>query len=160
MHGRGRRSLSASTGFRQTFQNAGELFDFARTIRDKSATEAQGIANKKKGHRVFAIGFQILVVQCLLRHPVCSDVAPSPDLCDFQSLQNGNFSKIGRGYRNLMKKVLVKLNPTKMRLRRGNKSLILQLRRGHTASISGYTYFYSLLFTKWSNQGDKCMDTR
>ena len=73
---------------------------------------------KKYGHRVFANGFQIRAVQCLLQGRVCSEVAAHLDFAQFQSLQNGNFSKNVVVPWNLMKKVLVKLNPTKMRLRR------------------------------------------
>ena len=120
MHGRGRRSHLQALEFANTSKIVGELFDFARTIRDKSATEAQEIANKKKGHRVLPNGFQIRAVQCLLQGRVCSEVAAHLDFAQFQSLQNGNFGKSGGRYRKIMKKVLVKLNPTKMRLRRDN----------------------------------------
>ena len=44
MHRRGRRSLSASTGVRQSNKNGRELFDFASTIHDKSSAGAQGNA--------------------------------------------------------------------------------------------------------------------
>ena len=93
MHGRGRRSHLQALEFANTSKIVGELFDFARTIRVKSTAEAQGIADKKKGHRVFANGFQILAVQCLLQGRVCSDVAAHLDFAQFQSLQNGNMSK-------------------------------------------------------------------
>ena len=44
VHRRGRRSLFASSGVQQSTGIAGELFDFASTIHDKSAVGAQGNA--------------------------------------------------------------------------------------------------------------------
>ena len=74
---------------------------------------------KKNGHRVFASEFQIRAVQCLLQGRVCSDVAYLLDFAQFQSLQNGNFSKNVVVPWNLMKKVSVTHHP-KVRLRRDN----------------------------------------
>ena len=123
MHGRGRRSHLQALEFVNTTKMSVNCSILPEQFATNRLRRLRKSRVKKNVHQVFASEFQIRAVQCLLQGRVCSDVAPHLDFAQFQSFQNGNFGQSGRRYRKVMKKVLVKLNPTKMRLRRDSSSL-------------------------------------